>query len=317
MRRARCTSSAKFDGSGCEPAGENGTYFQFPLEQRELDPVDEPFGRRQTGHALDGVRAARSGPGRSRVRWRAGRLRGLARRSAAPRRACSSRREDRARDGGEGQRGTWQLQRESRADHRAISGGGGDRGRDDGLLAAGLRRSVLSHGAGRAEGSRSNARPVPNYFYVTKAVARAMLGRDAESAQPGTPGRNRARSDSLRREGRAGPQRHRDSSRIRSRACAASTSRSARITITSGSTTQPADHDSVKAYQIDRASTGRGQRRDAGAPTRTGRAFARSRTVCARQHAGASRLDLTTAPTTTAPARRPCSRSPRRSRTRR
>jgi hypothetical protein len=31
-------------------------------------------------------------------------------------------------------------------------------------------------------------RPIPSFFYVTKPVARAMLGRDAESAQPGEQG---------------------------------------------------------------------------------------------------------------------------------
>ena len=122
---------------------------------------------------------------------------------------------------------------------RRISRRGRDRGRDDGRSSR--RATSTSSIASRKSSPKGldDSRPLPNYFYVSKAVARAMLGRDAESAQPGAQGGTVQRADSVRREGSTGAERRCASSPVPIRRCAASTSRSARITTTSASTPIP------------------------------------------------------------------------------
>ena len=94
-----------------------------------------------------------------------------------------------------------------------------------------------------------DTRPLPNYFYVSKAVAQAMLGRDAESAQPGTQG-GTVRGQ-IRFVVREAPARNvvaiiPGSDPVLRGEYVAIGAHNDHV----GFNNEPADHDSVKAYQV-------------------------------------------------------------------
>ena len=172
---------------GLRPAGDNGTYFQFPLEQRELDPStslsvgDKPvalwteFAPRDQGQgarAFDGVPVIYAGSLGDPQRI-------VAPEAVAGKIALVTAAKDSAG------RGNYNV---NRAQVTA-------RFREAAAIAV-VTMDYLPPGyvdqfyrtAQVAPKGSGDPRPVPNYFYVTKAVARAMLGRDAETAPPGTPG---------------------------------------------------------------------------------------------------------------------------------
>jgi hypothetical protein len=172
---------------GLQPAGENGTYFQFPLEQRELDPSSNvsvdgkaftiwtDFAPRDQGpqaRAFDGAPVVYAGslgdPARlvppSAVAGKIALLT-LAKDSAGRPNYNVNRAQITARF----------------LDAAAIAVVSIDY----------LPRSYIDQFYRSPQvGPKgvSDSRPLPSYFYVTKAVAQAMLGRDAESAQPGAQG---------------------------------------------------------------------------------------------------------------------------------
>jgi hypothetical protein len=172
---------------GLKPAGDNGTYFQFPLEQRELDPAtgvsvgDKPltiwkdFAPRDQGagaRAFDGAAVVYAGSLGDPQRL-------LPAAAVAGKVALVTVGKDTA---GRPNFNVNRAQLTARfLEAAAIAVVSLD------YVPAGyvdqFYRSVQVVPKGAFE-----SRPLPNYFYVTKAVAQAMLGRDAESAQPGAQG---------------------------------------------------------------------------------------------------------------------------------
>ena len=233
---------------GLEPAGENGTYFQFPLEQRELDPA-----------------TSLSVAGRNLALWK----------DFAPRdQGAGGRAFDRATVvyGG------------SLGDPQNIIPPSNAAGKIVLLTAARDRAGTANFNVNRAQVTARfpeaaaiavvtldylppgyidqfykgvqvapkgafDARPLPSYFYVTKAVANAMLGRDAETAQPGTPGTGAVRGQ-IRFSVNVAPARN----VVAILPGSDPALRNQYVAIGAhndhvGFNNEPADHDSVKAYQ--------------------------------------------------------------------
>ena len=172
---------------GLEPAGENGTYFQFPLEQREMDPATslavgerpltlwKDFAPRDQGagaRAFDGAPVVYAGS--------LGEPQRLVPPSAVAGKIALI---TVAKDAqGRGNFNVNRAQLTARfSEAAAIAVVSLD------YLPPGYIEQFYSSAQVAPKGS-SDSRPLPNYFYVSTAVARAMLGRDAESAQPGATG---------------------------------------------------------------------------------------------------------------------------------
>ena len=172
---------------GLEPAGENGTYFQFPLEQRELDPAtsltvgDRSLTIWKDFAPRDQGTGARAFNGASVVY--AGSLGEPQRLLPAPAVAGKIALITVAKDAqGRGNFNVNRAQLSARfANAAAIAVVSLD------YLPPGYMGQLNSSAQVAPKGS-SNSRPLPTYFYVSTAAARAMLGRDAESAQPGATG---------------------------------------------------------------------------------------------------------------------------------
>ena len=172
---------------GLRPAGENGTYFQFPLDQREVDPATslavgttqytlwKDFAPRDQGsgaRAFDGATAIYAGSLGDPQRM-------LPSSAVAGKVAIVTAAKD-------------SLGRPNFNVNRAqIAARFGD--------AAAIAVVTLDltppgyvdqfyRPAQIAQKGVADTRVGPSYFYVTNAVARAMLGADAESAQPGREG---------------------------------------------------------------------------------------------------------------------------------
>ena len=171
---------------GLEPAGENGTYFQFPLEQREMDPAtsvtvgDRPltiwkdFAPRDQG---DGARTFDGAP----VVY-VGSL-GDPQRLLPPSAVAGKIALVTVAKDAQG-RGNFNVNRAQLTAHFSEAAAIAIASLD--YLPPGYMQQFYSVQV--APKGSSDSRPRPNYFYVSTAVARAMLGRDAESAQPGTVG---------------------------------------------------------------------------------------------------------------------------------
>ena len=172
---------------GLEPAGENGTYFQFPLEQRELDPAPslivgerpltiwKDFAPRDQGagaRAFDGAAVVYAGSLGDPQRM-------LPPSAVAGKVALITVAKD-----AQG-RGNFNVNRPQLSAHFAQAAA---------IVVASMDYfpqeyvQQLSAGAQVTPKGLSDSRPRPSYFYVTTAVARAMLGQDAESALPGASG---------------------------------------------------------------------------------------------------------------------------------
>jgi len=172
---------------GLKPAGENGTYFQFPLDQREIDPATSlsidgkalriwtDFAPRDQGpgaRPFDGVPVIYAGSLGDPQRL-------VPRSAAAGKIALVTVAKDSL---GRGNFTVNRGQLTSRFfDAAAIAVVSIDY-LPPGYIDQFYRVPLV------APKGVVDRRALPNYFYVTKAVARAMLGRDAESAQPGTEG---------------------------------------------------------------------------------------------------------------------------------
>jgi hypothetical protein len=172
---------------GLEPMGESGTYFQFPLEQRELDPAtsivvgDKPlviwkeFVPRDQGpgaRAFDGAPVVYAGSLGDRQRL-------VPAATVAGKIALLTTAKDSA---GRGNFNVNRAQITARFPEAAAIAVVTMDDIPPGYIDQFYRTpQVTPKGA-------FESRPLPNYFYVTRAVAQAMLGRDAESAQPGTQG---------------------------------------------------------------------------------------------------------------------------------
>src|SRR5688500_3620363 len=172
---------------GLRPAGENGTYVQFPLEQRELDastsltvagrsiPLWTEFAPRDQGagaRAFDGLPVIYAGS------------LGDPQRLIAP-----------AAGAGKVVLITTAKDSTGRGDYNVNRGQINARFPDAAAIAVVTLDYVppgyvdqFYRGSQVAPKGSGTSRPAPNYFYVTKAVAQAMLGRDAETAQPGATG---------------------------------------------------------------------------------------------------------------------------------
>ena len=172
---------------GLRPAGENGTYFQFPLEQRELDPstslsaggnsftVWTEFAPRDQGagaRAFDGAAVIYAGS------------LGDPQRLVAPSAAVgkvvlvSAARDAQGRANYNVNRAQVSARFPEAAAIAVVTLD---------YLPAGYVDQFYRTAQVAPKGS-GDSRPAPNYFYVTKAVAQAMLGRDVETAQPGATG---------------------------------------------------------------------------------------------------------------------------------
>jgi hypothetical protein len=172
---------------GLKPAGENGTYFQFPLEQREIDPATsivvgekslaiwKDFAPRDQGpgaRAFDGATVVYAGSLGDPPRL-------VPPATVAGKIALVTAAKDSLG------RGNFNV---NRAQVTARF--------PDAAAIAVLTIDYIPPGyidqfyktPQIAPKGGFQSRPLPNYFYVTKAVAQAMLGRDAETAQPGTQG---------------------------------------------------------------------------------------------------------------------------------
>ena len=172
---------------GLQPAGENGTYFQFPLDQRELDPTTSlsvagktvalwtefaPRDQGPGGRAFDGATVIYAGSLGAPQKL-------LPPSAVAGRIALVTAAKDSAG------RGNFNVNRAQLTlrfpDAAAIAVVTLDYvppGYVDRFFRTAL---VAPKGVG-------DTRAAPSFFYVTKAVAAAMLGRDAESAEPGAQG---------------------------------------------------------------------------------------------------------------------------------
>jgi Peptidase family M28 len=172
---------------GLKPAGENGTYFQFPLEQRELDPAttltvaDRPLTIWKEFAPRDQGAGARACDGATVVY--AGSL-GNPQRLLPPSAVAGKVALITVGKDSEG-RGNFNVNRAQVtarfSEAAAIAVVSLD------YLPPGYIEQFYRSAQVAPKGS-SDARPLPSYFYVSKAVAQAMLGRDAESAQPGAHG---------------------------------------------------------------------------------------------------------------------------------
>ena len=173
---------------GLEPAGENGTYFQFPLEQREIDPTtsisvgERPLTIWKDFAPRDQGAGARTFEGAIVVY--AGSL-GDPQRLLAP--SAVARKVALITVGKDAEgRGNFNVNRAQLtarfSEAAAIAVVTLD------YLPPAYIDQFYRTAQVAPKGSSSDARPLPSYFYVSKAVAQAMLGRDAESAQPGAQG---------------------------------------------------------------------------------------------------------------------------------
>jgi hypothetical protein len=234
---------------GLKPAGENGGYFQFPLEQRELDPA-----------------TSLNVGGRSLTLWK----------DFAPRdQGAGGRAFDRASVIYGGSLGDPQrIIPPSNAAGKIVllsaakdSAGNGNYNVNRAQLtarfpeAAAIAVVTLDYvppgyvaqfytGVQVAPKGAFEARPLPSYFYVTKAVARAMLGRDAETAQPGTAGTTPVRGQ-IHFSVKVAPARN----VVAILEGSDPALRGQYVAIGAhndhvGFSNEPADHDSVKAYQM-------------------------------------------------------------------
>ena len=234
---------------GLEPAGENGTYFQFPLEQREIDPAtsisigDRSLTIWKDYAPRDQGAGARAFDGATVVY--AGSL-GDPQRLLAP--SAVARKVVLITVGKDAEgRGNFNVNRAqltarfSEAAAIAVV-------TLDYLPPAYIDQFYRTVQVA-PKGSSSDARPLPSYFYVSKAVAQSMLGRDAESAQPGAQGGTvRGQIHYIVKEA---PARNvaaivRGSDPTLRREYVAIGAHNDHV----GFNNQPADHDSVKAFQM-------------------------------------------------------------------
>ena len=233
---------------GLEPAGDNGTYVQFPLEQRELDPatsllVDgkpltiwKDFAPRDQGagaRAFDSAAVVYAGS--------LGNPQGLLPAAAVAGKVAlvTVGRDSAGRPNFNVNRAQLTARFLEAAAIAVVSLDYVPPGYVDQFY-----RSVQVAPKGAFE-----ARPLPNYFYVTKSVAQAMLGRDAESAQPG------ARGGALRGQIRFVVKEAPARNVVAILPGSDPTLRGEYVAIGAhndhvGFDRQPADHDSVKAYQM-------------------------------------------------------------------
>jgi hypothetical protein len=172
---------------GLRPAGENGTYFQYPLDQREVDPSSSlsvgttqfalwrDFAPRDQGsgaRAFDGATVIYAGSLGDPQRL-------VPSSTVAGKVAIVTAAKDSL---GRGNFNVNRAQIIARfPDAAAIAVVTMDY-TPPGYVDQIYRPPQIAQKGG------GETRPGPNYFYVTKAVARAMLGADAESAQPGMQG---------------------------------------------------------------------------------------------------------------------------------
>jgi len=233
---------------GLQPAGENGTYFQFPLEQRQLDPSTtisvggrtltmwKDYVPRDQGlgvRALDGASVIYGGS------------LGNPQQIVAPAAVAGKIVLITVGKDSTG-RGNFNVNRLQLTTHFPD--------------AAGIAVVTMDYmPPGYVEQFRGTAqvlpkgiaekRVLPNYFYVTKAVAQAMLGRDAESAPPGaTGGTVSGRIQFVTKEAPA-----RNVAAIIPGSDPALRGQYVAIGAHNdhiGFNDQPADHDSVKAFQL-------------------------------------------------------------------
>jgi hypothetical protein len=172
---------------GLRPAGENGTYFQFPLEQRELDPATNltvagrsiplwtEFAPRDQGagtRAIDGASVIYGGS------------LGDPQRLIAPAAAAGKVVLVSAAKDAQG-RGNYNVNRGQISARFPEAAGIAVVTMD--YLPPGYVDQFYRTAQVAPKGS-GDSRPAPAYFYVTKAVAQSMLGQDAEAAQPGATG---------------------------------------------------------------------------------------------------------------------------------
>ena len=163
------------------------------------------------------------------------------------------------------------------------------------------------------------APPAPKAHRRCISSSRSPLRRTLLGASPDSQARRAGQDDSRRRSSREKPRPARNVVAIlprqRSEARRASTSRSARTTITSASNDAPVDHDSMRAFNDGRAPRGRGRRRTRTPTPDSRRAQIRVIVDWLRKvHAPRARLDLQRRRRRWLRHRRRCSRSPRRSR---
>jgi len=233
---------------GLKPGGEHGTYFQFPLEQREVDPSTSisvggkalalwtDFAPRDQGpaaRAFDSAAVVYAGS--------LGNPQRLIPPSAAAGKVVlvTVGKDSLGRGNFNVNRGQISLRFPQAAAIAVVTLDYVPPGYVDQFYRTG---PVYPKGA--AEGQ-----PAPSYFYVTKAVAQAMLGRDAESAQPGTQG-GTVRGQ-VRFVAKEAPARNvigiipGSDPALRGQYVAIGAHNDH-----VGFSTQPADHDSVKAYQM-------------------------------------------------------------------
>jgi hypothetical protein len=233
---------------GLEPAGENGTYFQFPLEQRELEPApslivgDRPltiwkdFAPRDQGagaRAFDGAPVVYAGSlGDTQRLLPPGAVAGKVVLITVAKDAQG--------------RGNFNVNRPQLSAHfsqaAAIAVASMDYFPPDYVEQLRAAAQVAPKGS-------SDSRPRPSYFYVSTAVARAMLGQDAESAQPGATGR--VLRGQIRYVAKEAPARNvvaiiRGSDPALRGEYVAIGAHNDHV----GFNNEPADHDSVKAFQM-------------------------------------------------------------------
>jgi hypothetical protein len=233
---------------GLQPGGENGTYFQHPLDQRELDPATNltvggrsvplwtEFAPRDQGpgaRAFDGATVIYAGS------------LGSPQQLVAPAAVAGKIVLVTAAKDGAG-RGNFNVNRAQLSAHFPDAAAIAVVTLDyvpPGYVDQFFRAAQVSpKGVG-------GTRVTPSYFYVTKSVAQAMLGRDAESATPGTQG-GTVRGQ-IRYVVKDAPARN----VIAILPGSDPTLRGQYVAIGAhndhvGFNTGPADHDSVKAYQL-------------------------------------------------------------------
>jgi len=234
---------------GLQPAGENGTYFQFPLEQRELDPATTvtvggkqlalwtEFAPRDQGpgaRPFDGAPVVYGGSLGSPQ-------------TLIPPAAGGGRIVLLTAGKDSAGRGNWNVNRGQ------ISA----RFPDAAAIAV-VTLDYLPEGyidqfykiAQVSPKGVGDTSPAPNYFYVSKAVAQIMLGRDAESATPGAQGSATVKGQ-IRYVAKEAPARNvvailpGSDPALRGQYVAIG-AHNDHI----GFNDEPADHDSVKAYQM-------------------------------------------------------------------
>ena len=233
---------------GLRPAGENGTYFQHPLDQREIDPVTSlsvgstQFTLWKDFAPRDQSPGARVFDGATVVY--AGSL-GDPQRLVSPSAVAGKVALVTAAKDGAG-RGNFNVNRGQIVarfpDAAAIAVVTLDYV-PPGYVDQFYRSPQIVQKGGGA------SRAGPSYFYVTNAVARAMLGADAESAQPGTNG-GTVRGQ-IRFVSRPAPARNviailPGSDPVLRHQYVAIGAHNDHV----GFDGRPADHDSVKAYQM-------------------------------------------------------------------